>query len=41
MIKTMKSDLIMYCQKVSDLFQALLFEYNFEDMLRNRNFKFY
>ena len=35
------SDLIMSCQKMSDLVQASLFEDNFDNKLRNTNFKFY
>ena len=35
------SDLIMSYQAVSDLVYASLFEYNFGNKLKNKNFKFY
>ena len=35
------SDLIMSCQRVSELIYASFFELNFDNKLRNTNFKFY
>ena len=37
----MMSNLNMFCQTVSDLFQDLLFELNLGNKLKNTNFKLY